>query len=203
MSEDDGFVRIDEAELEQARKERDSRLGIQRIDAFTSIETPECSNSFEEMRKKVSEQRKTQAYRIEIIRGTLSKKEAIRKAYLSIVETSPARFNDIASKLFGVRQTIYFTLYKLIELGLVYKIPVMSLYEKKKKDFTEDEKIVKKNFEFWTERMKEGMKQYYAAKTNYFALTPLGKEVSLIEWALKKETEQTGTEVIDLNNEIL
>lgn len=195
MSEDDGFVRFDEAELEQARKERDSRLGIQRIDAITSIETPECSNSFEEMRKKVSEQLQTKSYRIEIIRGTISKKENIRKAYLAIVQASPARLHEIQAHLMGTRRTIYDNLYKLIELGLVYQIPVMEVVQKKKRELTDDEKIVKKKFEFWSERMQPKLQQNFAAKTNYFTLTELGKESSLIEWALKKEKELSGMEV--------
>jgi len=146
----------------------------------------EKKKEFNLLKEKVKDSFENESYKENILKSILNSKHEVRKTYLTLILISPERVGKIMEKTFVVKKTLYNHLYNLISLGLVKKISVLDLIKRKTK-LNEDEQEVLEKFKKWTITMGEGMKQLYTAKTNYFALTELGKDESIINWALESE----------------
>lgn len=164
------------------------------IDPNTRIEEPKIKiASFDEAKKLVEKVLSESEYKANMIRAILEKKSQLRKTYLSIIKINPARIGEIGEHTFNTRKTIYNHLYNLMSLGLVEKIPIMQLYEKKSKKTPQEKQILKK-FKDWTSKMNDGMKRYFTAKTCYWVLTESGRDLRTIERAIKNEMAMKGEE---------
>lgn len=152
----------------------------------------ENKKNFDEVVKELKETFETKAYKSELIRRTLKENEKLRKTYVGVMILNPAKLSEIKEKVMVTGRTLYGYLYKLINLGLLKKIPVMDLWNRRKLEG--DEKVVIKKFKDWTSKMSNGQLQFFAGKTNYFVLTKLGKDETIINWVLKLEKEQKVTE---------
>lgn len=192
MVYDESFPSVSAEEIEHVRQERAKRQGYEQIDSYTKVEKPKSLGSFEELKKQIAELGFNKNYKHNLIRANIRQKAGLRKAYLSLINHSPARVQEFSSSIVATKKTIYNQLYELIKLGLCEKVSVMDLYLKKQRNAFEE--VVLKKFEDWTCKMNKGMLQYYMAKTNYFILSELGKDTTLMSWALQSEKELRGTE---------
>jgi predicted transcriptional regulator len=179
--DDDGFMRISDEDRESERKT---------TEAVTESDKSKVSKEdLEEFRKNLGSKIENKNFKKEVVKRAMSEKEDLRRCFIAVIQTSPARFHDIDEKLFCGRTSGYRHLYKLISLGLVKKISIMDLWNKKGKDLDEEQKEIMKKFKEWTKAMKEGMRQYFGAKTNYFALTEFALDKELLDWTLRCELE--------------
>ena len=142
--------------------------------------------SFENIRKEFKKNIDNSEYRQERIKKTLHENTNLRKTLSALIILSPARFGEIKNRVFFAKGTLYNKLYQLIELGLLKKISILDLWNKK---VSGEEKIVLNAFKEWTSKMGKGQIQYFAGKTNYFALTDMGKDEKIIKWVLELENE--------------
>jgi len=157
-------------------------------ETYEHVEEVETKD-FETIKKELEQTMNNGSYRIGIIKRTLHDKPKIRRTMAVAILLSPFRIGEAKEKLIGVRKTIYSYIYELVNLGLLTKISIMDLWNKKEDELSDDENIVIKKFKDWTERMAEGQIQYFAGKTNYFILTDLGKDPEIGAWVLKHEQE--------------
>jgi len=156
-------------------------------------ENPENRKNFAEICKEMQQTFENGQYKIELIRRTINENKRLRRTYGVLMLVNPARLGEIQAKVFVTKNTIYKHLYDLIELGLVKKIAIMDLWNRKKLGVEERE--IMKKFKDWVKTMADGQIRYFAAKTNYFVLTDLGKDSTIASWALKLEKEQKSNEI--------
>jgi len=145
-------------------------------------EERKTNKTLQELKQEISNSMNNESFKREVIKSVLKKKSDIRKTYLSLILISPARVGELMEKIYVVKRTLYNHLYNLVTLGVVKKANIMDLFEKKEKN--EEEKLILEKFKKWTATMNEGMRKQFTAKTNYWCLTDLGKDVNIIDWAL-------------------
>ena len=143
--------------------------------------------SLKDVKSELAQTLQGKQYRNELIRATLKEKAALRRTFAVVILLSPARFGEIKEKVFISKNAIYTHLYQLKELGLVEKVAIMDLWNKRKLEGAQKE--VMKKFKEFTSKMVKAQEQYFAAKTNYWALTELGKDTKIINWVLRLEKE--------------
>jgi len=141
------------------------------------------NKSFEEVVKELQDLQETKDYKNDLVRKTLGEKPNLRKIFSVVIIQNPARFNEIQEKIFLGRMTIYSHLYKLIELGVIKQISIMSLWNRS--DLNEEEAKILNKFKEWTKNMTDRQLHYFAAKTNYFCLSEFGKDLNIINWTLR------------------
>jgi len=154
-----------------------------------SEEYAHVDKTLEELRKEIEIDFSNNEYKETALRNLLKKRPALRKTYMCVILTSPSRIGEIMEKTLNQRATQYNHLYELIKLNLIKKISVMDLVEKKikKKSLNDEEKLVMKKFTDWTSKMNDGMKRNFQAKTCYWCLSEIGKNVDIINFALVLE----------------
>ena len=180
---DDGFVAL-RKEPEEKTSENPNKRVINNIETHESFE-PDIL-TLEDAQEIITDMKKNSQKKITYIQKVLGEKGSYRKLFISIIETNPSRYGEIEPLVYTTKNTTYRNLYKLIELGLIKKIPVMKVIEKKI-ELDEDEKEVLRKFNIWIERMTDRQQGYYKGCTNYWVLTPLGKNPILMSWSIKNE----------------
>jgi len=148
--------------------------------------------SIEDGKKELEKIYSSGNYKIELIKRTLNDNPKLRKTFASLILINPARLGDIQQKVFIERKSIYRHLYHLKEMGLLKQVGVMGMWNKEEKDLNEEQKEILKKFKDWTERMTDKQVAYFAAKTNYFVLTDLGKSKELVGFVVSREKEIQG-----------
>ncbi len=140
--------------------------------------------TLEELKKEIEDNFSNAEYKSEIVKSVLSKKMELRKVFLLLIMNHPERIGKLMEFTYIPKRTLYTHLYQLIGLGLVKKISILNVIKKEGKSVSEEEKICLNKFYDWTATMAEGQKQLFTGKTNYWTLNGLGKNTSIIEWAL-------------------
>jgi len=169
-----------EEEIAKRQKEREEM-------GFVKHELAIDSKSLDDVKKEIIETLENKQYRNELIRKTLGQKPLLRRTFAIVLSRSPARIGEIQEKVFITRKSIYTHLYQLKELGLVDKIAVMDIWNKR--NLKGAQKEVMQKFKDFSSTMSEGQVQYFAAKTNYWVLTELGEDTKIINWVLRLEKE--------------
>ncbi|MFA4960086.1 MAG: hypothetical protein WC548_00285 [Candidatus Pacearchaeota archaeon] len=146
------------------------------------------SRTFEELALEIKETMEGHSYKKELIKRMLKEKSKLRKTYGVLLNNSPGRIGEFVTKLFMSKNTAYNYLYSLIELGLLKQISIMDIWNVD--NLQGDNKIVMDKFKEWSSKMAKRQMEYFAAKTHYFILTELGKDIEIISWVLKLEKEQ-------------
>jgi len=139
--------------------------------------------SFEEVKKILNQ--KTNGYIKPYIQRQLKENINLRKVFLALIKENPAKISEIEENSLLTKPTCYTQLYKLLEFRLINQIFIIDIYNGKIKN---DE--VKKKFEDWTKTMREKLKRYYMAKTSYWEVSKLGKELAGIAFYFDQEFKE-------------
>ncbi len=159
---------------------------------FEKEEQFNSNKSFGELKKEIEELNNNGEYRENKIRVILSKKTELRVIYLALVLNDCSKVGDLEEQVYTSKRTLYTHLYKLFALGLIEQIPIIKLVIKPKELLSKKEVLILDKFERWTGGLSERKKNYFIAKTNYWALTEFGKNPNIIDWALKQDKEMKG-----------
>ena len=152
-----------------------------------SYERPPTKKSFEELKAEIKNEFANKEYSLAFFIKEFTKDEILRRSFLSVVTSNPARVHNIYIEgSFADKKQIYRKLYRLKTLGLIKQIPVSSV-TMKKEDKTAQELEIEEDFHEWTSKMHPTMKQHFETKTNYWVLTDNGKNIDLINSALSIE----------------
>lgn len=135
---------------------------------------------FEKVRELLKE--KDGDYTDQYLLRKIKENDSLRRVFLSLVKNSPTKISEIVENSFLSKNTCYSQLYKLMEMKLVSKIPIMLIIN----GTIKNEEISKK-FSQWTERMPEKLKHYYLAKTSFWEITEFGKKFSLRAYQMEQE----------------
>ena len=144
-------------------------------------------SDFKEVVKEIRKLFDEKPYKIEFIRRLLNEKQTLRRTFVAVLLQNPARLGEIKERVFFSKNALYSYLYKLREIGLLEKISIMNIWNKK--NLENEEKEVLQKFEEWTKTMASGQLQYFAGRTNYWALTDLGRDTKILNWVFKLERE--------------
>src|SRR3989344_2473608 len=157
------------------------------MDKNIRVERPNTSKTFEELQREIQKEFANKEYGAGFLIKEFAKDEVLRRSYLALVTKNPARVHDIYIEAsFADKKQIYRKLYRLKTLGLVDQITVSSVTMKKEAKTPQEEEIVKE-FNEWTSKMHDTMRQQFEAKTNYWVLTERGMDVNIINTALTLE----------------
>ncbi len=142
---------------------------------------------FDDSIKKLEDLYSSGSYKNEKIRRELHDAPKLRRTFAVLLILKCARLGEISERAFATRKTIYSHLYQLIELGLVKKVAIMDLWNKKK--IEPEYRLALRKFKDWTSQMAPNQVRYFAAKTHYFMLTEVSKTHEIADWVLKLELE--------------
>lgn len=119
----------------------------------------------------------------------LHEKDNLRAVFLSLVKNSPARISELYEDALLTKPTCYSQLHKLISYDMAERVFVMDV---KKGDIDtkaakDNEKEIEKKFDKWVGTMPEKLQRYYLAKTSYWIITDLGKELAMKAYKFEQE----------------
>lgn len=137
---------------------------------------------FDKIKELLNKKENNHNYQENFILRNLHESVNLRKVFLAVIKTGPARISEIFEDAILTKQTCYFQLHKLMEMKLVDRIFVMPIINGTIKN---DE--IKKKFLEWTEKMPEGLKRYYLAKTSYWQITEFGKKFASMSYKFEQE----------------
>lgn len=137
---------------------------------------------FNKVKELLNKKENNHDYKESFILKNLHGEINLRKVFLAVIKTGPAKISEIFEDAILTKPTCYSQLHKLMEMNLVYRIFVMPIINGTIKN---DE--IKKKFLEWTEKMPESLKRYYLAKTSYWQITEFGKKFASTAYEFEQE----------------
>lgn len=139
-----------------------------------------ANKEFEEVKQLL--QKKPNGYNYPYIQRQLHEKETLRKVFLAVIKSNPARISEIFEESLLTKPTCYSQLHKLMDLHLVGRVYVMDI-----KEGVVSNKDIEKKFKEWVKTMPDKLKRYYLAKTSYWVITDFGKQFCKKAWEFEQE----------------
>lgn len=147
-------------------------------------ENPE--EDFQKVKNLLSKKNK---YQSSYILKQLHDKENLRRTFLAVVRSNPARISDLVETTLINKSNLYALLPNLITLGIVERVWVSDVLNGKI-----DSLAIRNKALDWTSKMEDNTKRYYLSKTSYWQVTPLGKkfvmEAYKFEEAFKEKDDE-------------
>lgn len=145
---------------------------------------------YEKIKKQIFSKKNSQ-YIPEIVSKKLHDDENLRSIYLAVANLEPCIVSEIQKESSLSKQTCYNILHRLIKLNLVLKIHVLDVIKK-----VIENKDIEEKFDKWTKNMPENVKNYYLGRTNYWIITPNGKQFLSIAYSWDQEFREKRHEQI-------
>lgn len=116
------------------------------------------------------------------IQRMLHEKENLRKVYLALVKSNPAKIAEIFEISLLTKPTCYKQLHDLLSLKLVNRIFIADI-----KDGKIIHPEIENKFENWVKSMPDNLKRYYRAKTSYWEVSEFGKQFAVKAFEFDQE----------------